>query len=106
MHVQVWPEARVAKLQSRLAKKKSFSEIADELGVTRNAVAGRAWRLKNVTPKSDCWWTAEQDARITELWKTREPVAAVAEKVGRTVSACYMRKKFLRLPRNPKAPSA
>lgn len=42
-----WGEEQVAQLIKLWNENKSHLEIARELGTTRNAVAGKVWRLRN-----------------------------------------------------------
>lgn len=42
-----WPDDRIRQMCALLAAKKSFSEIAEEMGVTRKSIASRVKRLRN-----------------------------------------------------------
>jgi transposase-like protein len=42
----IWTAERQRLLETRAAQGKSFQDVADEFGTTRNAIAGRARRTK------------------------------------------------------------
>jgi len=65
----VWPPERIERLQALWLEGRSFSDIADLLGTTRNAVIGKAHRLGLCRPKDK-----------TRVWIARPaPVAPVAQ---------------------------
>lgn len=41
-----WPNSKASKLRKLRGRKRSFGQIAAELGISRSAVAGRVWREK------------------------------------------------------------
>ena len=65
------------------------SEIAVELGVTRDAVIGKAHRLKlPARRKARIAWTDEDLATLVALWPTPIITQHVAEHLRRSVGAC------------------
>jgi hypothetical protein len=72
-----------------LGPKRTASEVAAEIGTTRNTVVGRYLRPQPST------WTREQDAMLLQLWPTLS-ASQIAAKVGKSRGAVIGRYHRLR----------
>ena len=103
-----WPAERIERLREMWAGPRTAREIAEILGVTRNAVIGMAGRLKLprrkssdfVTPRGSKYvWTAENMATLRTMWLDQEPSDVIASAIGMTRKAVLGKADRLGLPR-------
>jgi len=64
---------KASRLTQMRSEGKSFADIADELGISREAVAGRVWRQNNPRQRTSGdvaeppFWTDKTDTQLTKL---------------------------------------
>lgn len=92
-------------------------QIGKTLGVSEDAVRGKALRLNLALRRVNCSrfhtasggpyarWTAEQDGWLLRIYETMTPDQAAAE-MGRTMDACRTRVKVLRQRHSPEVLAA
>ena len=76
---------------------KTAQRIADNLGVTFNAVKGQAGKMGIRLPKSPAWTEAEIE-RLSEMITVYNP-SAIAKRLNRSVNAVVVKSKRLGLSR-------
>ena len=84
----IWSDDMDAVIVVRAAEGASSATIGKELGVTKNAVIGRARRIRAgfKNKRADMWSEADQQKAIAMRLAGIGP-AAIAEAIGRTVNA-------------------
>lgn len=70
--LRMWGDANLANRLNKLVNQgKSHSEIAQELGISKDAVSGRIRRLNNPTPdtprKGEGYWTEQTEGQLKDL---------------------------------------
>jgi hypothetical protein len=106
-----WTPERDQILRDRLAKRFSFKEIANELGVRRGSISGRAFRLGlcasrgTVDPrpriKRERKLSPEFQAQLTALWADMVPADEIGKKLGLNAKTVfnYVARLGLKRPR-------
>jgi len=82
----------------------SASEIARRLGVSRNAVLGRLFRLKGngherPPSRSNQKWTPDMDGDFIDLWYAGVPRQEIAAHFGISIGNVGFRANYLGCPR-------
>ena len=98
----LWTAERDSQLRALWDAGVSGSQIADRMGMTKNAVIGRAHRLKlppRVSPIATITqnWTDAEDDKLRQLYGGFLNVEQLAEKMGRSVHSLRYRASFLGL---------
>lgn len=88
-----WTEREVARLEAAARSCSTWGEVAEEVpGRTEAACAHMAHKLGFSLAKAPRPWTAEDDARLSELWNDgRSDVRDIAAELGRTEAAARNR---------------
>jgi len=100
-----WSPERVQALKAMVADGLSFGIIADKLGVSRNAVIGKADRLGLKRPKPPTmtkhktFWTPDNVARLKELVALGWGNIAIGKALGVSPAVVNNRKRILGLTR-------
>lgn len=101
-----WPEERIERLKELWAdpRKLSGAKIAAELGITRNAAIGMAYRLGLPSRENEgqaSAWSAEEIALLEQLWNAPERYSekVIADRLGKTRGAVCNKSRQLGLPR-------
>lgn len=98
----LWTAERDSQLRALWDAGVSGSQIADRIGMTKNAVIGRAHRLKlppRVSPIATITqnWTDAEDDKLRQLYGGFLNVEQLAEKMGRSVHSLRYRASYLGL---------
>lgn len=98
----VWTEEKDAQLRAFWDAGVSGSQIAERMGMTKNAVIGRAHRLKLKSRASPIAtisrpWTEEDDARLTQLYGGFLSVDQIGHKLDRSQASIRYRAVHLGL---------
>lgn len=82
---EAWTEQRLAKLKRMHAEGKSYSEMGAELGCSRNAISGKAWRFGLRRLSYDVGrWTPEEDVKLRRLYASGITHKKIGEALGRS----------------------
>lgn len=100
MRGMVWHQSAITSLTALWATGASATQIGKRMGITRNAVIGKAHRLK-LRPRRYAHdpWTDEDVAMLSALWPTL-PTRTVAKRLRRTEEACIKKAGKLSLSRS------
>jgi GcrA cell cycle regulator len=82
-----WTTERIDRLKELAARNWSFSQIADALNCSRNAVAGQLFRLKINIERKDYSWDKSKSALLEKLHIAAYPIAEIAARLETTVGA-------------------
>ncbi len=90
MRGELWSSDRIEELKTLFNQELTYSKIAEQLGVTKNVVAGKINRLglqrpdKSIIPR---YWTPEEDAELMRMHEANPSYEAIAKHFGSTRSA-------------------
>jgi len=100
----VWTQERIERLQALWLEGKSFSDIADVLGSTRNAVIGKAHRLGLCRPKDKTRVSIARPAPAQPVTPMPRP-ADLPKRRGKPVKLTELQHWMCRFPLgDPKSP--
>jgi GcrA cell cycle regulator len=114
-----WTAERLETLRTLWLQGYSASQIAAQLGVSRNAVIGqvhrKGWQRNGASPPaakkaSDAAggrfrWTAENDAKLADMFDRGATDDEIAAALGNSVWSVISRRKVLRMLRERQAPA-
>ena len=112
MRGELWSSDRLEELKALFNQDLTYSQIAERLGVTKNAVAGRINRLglqrpeKSIIPR---YWTPEEDQELMRMHEAKMSYQALADHFGVTRSSAgarifkimRRRKRALKIKKRP-----
>ncbi len=94
MRGELWSSDRIEELKTLFNQDLTYSQIAQRLGITKNAVAGRINRLglqrpgKSIIPR---YWTPEEDQQLMRMHEERLSYSEIAKSLNVTVSSAGAR---------------
>lgn len=101
-HKTIWTDEKDARLRALWNEGVTGSQIAERMGMTKNAVIGRVHRLKlqpRVSPLSTITrpWTDEEDARLAQLYGGILNLDQIGQKLDRSPASIRYRATHLGL---------